>query len=104
MVIGSGLAWKSWAKRRSLSRSAVSACTRSVMSISAVRMHARPSTTMTSALVMATISRPLFARKRASTLRIERPARSSASPASRWLGSTQTAISGTDRPMTSSRE
>jgi hypothetical protein len=43
-------------------------------------------------------------RKRASTLRIERPARSAARPSSRFAGSTQTAISGTDRPMTSSRE
>jgi len=67
-------------------------------------MQERPSMTTTSALVMAPISRPCFARKRASTLRIERPARRDASPASRCDGSTQTAISGTDRPMTSSRE
>jgi len=101
--IGSGLAWKATMKRRSLSRSASSARVRSVMSVSALRMHASPSNCTMSAESTVTRTSPLFTWNRHSRLRTEPPAFRTRIPSSRRAGSTQRPSSTGVRPRISSR-
>ena len=89
--------------RRSLSRSAASARVRSVMSVSALRMHASPSNITMSAERTVTRSSPLLTRKRHSMPRTVRPVLSRRMPSSRWTGSTQSPSSTGVRPRISSR-
>src|SRR5947207_4135490 len=103
MVMGSGFALKNWAKRRSPSRSAPSARTRAVISVSAVITHGSPSTVMRSALARTTRSSPAFVRNRHSRSRTVPPARSVSSPRWRTPSSIQKPIAGIGRPMTSAR-